>query len=79
MTEIRSRIEGYLKRTELKYDGLLTSKEHIVFPKSDKRPLFQAMVYMDKKLLYATKKSVGDQCEVVQLILQRYGVRLECN
>lgn len=36
------------------------------------------MVYMDKKLLYATKKSAGDQCEVVQLILQRYGVRLEC-
>ena len=35
-------------------------------------------MYMDKKLLYATKKSVGDQCEVVQLILQRYGVRLEC-
>ena len=78
MTEIRSRIEGHLKRTELKYDGLLTSKEDIVFPKSNKKPLFEAMVCVDNKLLYATKKSVGDQREVVQLILQSDGVRLEC-
>ena len=59
-------------------DGLLMSKEDIVFPKSDRQPLFEAMVCVDNKLLYATKKSVGDQREVVQLILQSDGVRLEC-
>ena len=69
MTEIRSHIECHLKRTELTYDGLLTSKEDLVFPKSNKQPLFEAMVCVDNKLLYATKKSVGDQREVVQLIL----------
>ena len=59
-------------------DGLLMSKEDIVFPKSDRQPLFEAMVCVDNKLLYATKKSVGDQREFVQLILQSDGVRLEC-
>ena len=54
------------------------SKEDIVFPKSGRQPLFEVMVCVDNKLLYATKKSVGDQCEPVQLILQSDGVRLEC-
>ena len=77
--EIKSRIEGHLKNTELKYDGLLVSKEDIVFPRNDNQPLFDAMVCVDNKLLYATKNSVGDQRQVVQLILQSDGVRLECN
>ena len=36
------------------------------------------MVCVDNKLLHATKKSVGDQRKVVQLILQSDGVRLKC-
>ena len=77
--EIKSRIEGHLKRMELTYDGLLASKEDIVFPKNNNQPSFDAMVCVDNKLLYATKNSVGDQREVVQLVLQSDGVRLECN
>ena len=77
--EIKSRIEGHFKRIELKYDGLLVSKEDIVFSKNDNQPSFEAMVCVDNKLLYATKNSVGDQREVVQLILQSDGVGLECN
>ena len=77
--EIKSRIESHLKRRGLKYDGLLASKEDIVFPNNNNQPLFEAMVCVDNKLLYATKNSVGGQHEVVQLILQSDGVRLECN
>ena len=37
------------------------------------------MVCVGNKLLYATNNSVSDQRQVVQLILQSDGVRLECN
>lgn len=76
---IKSRIQGHLKRMELKYDSLLASKEDIVFPKIDNQPSVEAMVCVDNKLLYATNNSVGDQREVVWLILQSDGVRLKCN
>ena len=56
----------------------MMSKEDIVFPKSDRQPLFEAMERVNNKLSYATKRSVGDQREVVQLILQSDGVRLKC-
>ena len=51
----------------------MMSKEDIVFPKSDRQPLFEAMERVNNKLSYATKKSVGDQRKVVQLILQSDG------
>lgn len=50
-----------------------------VFPKNDNQPSFEAMVCIDNKLLYTTNNSVGDEREVVRLILQSDGVRLECN
>lgn len=75
---IKSRIEVYLKRTEQKYEGLSSNIEDIIFPENDSQPLFESMVCVDNTLLYAAKNSVGGQCEIVQLILQSDGVRLEC-
>lgn len=45
--EIKSRIEVHLKKTELKYDGLLSSKEDIVFRKNDNQPSFESVVCVD--------------------------------
>ena len=75
---IKSRIEGHLKKIEQKYERLSSNIEDIVFPEDDSQPYFESMACVDNTLVYAAKNNGCGQRKIVQLILQKDGVRLQC-